>query len=134
MKSLPPLRSIRVLWELPEMMSEIFLAFLTPSLPCPHLDLIYIMKFAQPPLLHPLFHDFPPMWTSYLEAPLRRAVLPAPFSAVAAEGRKEGSGDADGVLEKAVNREGKRWRSRKRTSQSREIDSNFVRVRVIAKD
>ena len=48
--------------------------------------------------------------------------------------RKEGSGDADGVLEKAVNREGKRWPSRKRTSQSRKIDSNFARVRVVAKD
>ena len=31
--------------------------FQTPSPPCPHLDLIYTIKFMQPPLLRPLFHD-----------------------------------------------------------------------------
>ena len=38
---------------------------------CRHLDLIYTMKFMQPPLLCPLLHDplLPPMRTSYLEAP-----------------------------------------------------------------
>ena len=29
---------------------------MTPS-PCPHLELIYTIKFRQPPLLRPLFHD-----------------------------------------------------------------------------
>ena len=46
--------------EFPDMMSAKFSAFLTPSLLCPHLDLIYAMKFTQPPLLCPLFHDHPP--------------------------------------------------------------------------
>ena len=38
---------------------------------CPHLELIYMIKLSQPPLLRPLFHDpLPPlMRTSYLEAP-----------------------------------------------------------------
>ena len=42
-----------------------------PIPPCLYLELIYAIKFTQPPLLHPLFHDTPPptMWTSYLEAP-----------------------------------------------------------------
>ena len=35
-----------------------FSDFLTPT-PCPHLDLIYTMRFTQPPLLRQLFHDLP---------------------------------------------------------------------------
>ena len=52
------------------MMSAKFSDFLTPS-PCLHLELISTIKFTQPPLLHPLFHDPPPplMRISYLEAP-----------------------------------------------------------------
>ena len=48
-----------------------------PSPLCPHLDLIYTLKFKQTPLISP-----PPMRTSYLEAPLgkkqrrRMSVLP----------------------------------------------------------
>ena len=39
-------------------------------LPCPHLELIHTLKYAQPPLLWPLFQDplLPPMRTSFLEA------------------------------------------------------------------
>ena len=44
-------------------------AFYDPLPPCPHLDLIYTMKFIQPPSLRLLFHEPPPMWTSYLDAP-----------------------------------------------------------------
>ena len=44
--------------------------FFDPLPPCLHLDLIYTIKFTQPLLLRPLFHDPPPMRTSYLEAPL----------------------------------------------------------------
>ena len=39
------------------MTSANFSDFLTPSPPCLHLELIYILKFMQPPLLRPLFHD-----------------------------------------------------------------------------
>ena len=47
--------------EPPDMMSAKFWAFWPPP-PCPHLDLIYTMKFMQPPLLRPLIHDpFPPL-------------------------------------------------------------------------
>ena len=46
------------------MMSTKFSDFLTP--PCLHLDLIYILKFMQPPFLHPLSMT---MQTSYLEDP-----------------------------------------------------------------
>ena len=44
--------------------------FFTP--PCQHLELICSMKFTQPPLLRPLFHEPSPplMRTSYLDAPL----------------------------------------------------------------
>ena len=38
------------------MMSTKFLDFLSPP-PCPHLELINTIKFMQPPLLRPLFHD-----------------------------------------------------------------------------
>ena len=49
----------------PLMMSTKFSDFLNPLTPCPHLELIYDMKFTQ---LRPLFHDPlpPPMRTSYL--------------------------------------------------------------------
>ena len=54
------------------MMSTNFSEFLTHSLPCPHLDLSYTIKFTQP-FLRLLFHDPlplpPPMHTSYLETP-----------------------------------------------------------------
>ena len=42
--------------------------FLTPSPPCPHMELIHTIKFTQP---HLLFHDRhpPPKRTSYMEAP-----------------------------------------------------------------
>ena len=40
------------------MTSSKFSDFLTPT-PCPHLDLIYTMRFTQPPLLRQLFHDLP---------------------------------------------------------------------------
>ena len=58
------------------MMSTKFSDFLTP--PCPHLDLICTIKFAQLPLLRLLFQDPTPpflLWKSYLEAPLRDAVV-----------------------------------------------------------
>ena len=55
--------------EPPFMMSTKFSAFLTPPL-CLHLELLYTIKFTQPPLLPPIFHDPPPMQTSYLKAPL----------------------------------------------------------------
>ena len=63
-----------IIWpkrELPDMRSAKISKFLTPFHPCPHLNLIYSIKFTQPPLLHLLFHDHPPplMRTSYLEAP-----------------------------------------------------------------
>ena len=47
-----------------------FVYFLPPP-PCPHLELIYGIKFTQPTLPCPFFHDpLPPlMQTSYLEAP-----------------------------------------------------------------
>ena len=63
--------------ELPDMLSAKLSAFLTPSFPHPHLELIYTVKFTEPPLLSPLFHDpLPPlMRTSYLEAPHRRIRL-----------------------------------------------------------
>ena len=48
--------ALRELWELPDEVRKI-LGFLTPSTPCPHLDLIYTTKFTRPPLLRPLFHD-----------------------------------------------------------------------------
>ena len=48
-----------LLWDLPLMTSAKFLGFWPPSPPCPHLDLIYTIKFTQPLLLHPLFHDPP---------------------------------------------------------------------------
>ena len=38
--------------------------------PCPHLDLIYALKFTQPPFLRPHFHDPPPMRTSHLKTSL----------------------------------------------------------------
>ena len=41
------------------MMSGIFSNLLTHSPPCPHLDLIYTIKFTKPPVLCPLFHDPP---------------------------------------------------------------------------
>ena len=49
-----------------------FSDFLTPSPPCPHLDLIYTIKFTQPPLLRTLIHDPlpPPMRTYLMDAPL----------------------------------------------------------------
>ena len=43
--------------------------FFDPLPPCPHLELICSIKFTQPLLLRPLFHDPPPMGTSYLDAP-----------------------------------------------------------------
>ena len=43
-------------WELPDMMPAKFSEFSA----CPHLDLIYAIKFMQPPLLRPLLHDSPP--------------------------------------------------------------------------
>ena len=60
------------------MTSAKFLDFLPPA-PCPHLELICSMKFMQPPLLHPHFHDpLPsPMSTSYLEAPSSRVSMEA---------------------------------------------------------
>ena len=36
------------------------LGFFDPLPPCPHLDLIYTIKFKQPPLLRTLFNDPPP--------------------------------------------------------------------------
>ena len=50
------------------MMCAKFLEFSTAS-PFPHMDLICVKKLMQPPLLRPLFHDPPPMRTSYLEVP-----------------------------------------------------------------
>ena len=43
------------LMELPDMMSTKYSEFLPPP-PCPHLDLIYTIKFTQPPLLRLHFH------------------------------------------------------------------------------
>ena len=43
----------------PYMTSAKFLDFLTPSLPCPHLGLIYSTKFTQPPLQHLLLGQPP---------------------------------------------------------------------------
>ena len=50
------------------MTSTKFWDFLTPS---PLFAFYYTIRFTQPPLLRPLFHDPPPppMRTSYLEAP-----------------------------------------------------------------
>ena len=72
------------------MMSTKFSDILTPFFPCPHLDLIYTIKFMQTLLLRLLLHDPPLMWTSFLEAPIctrgrrRRPLLflssSAPFS------------------------------------------------------
>ena len=56
--------------EPPDMMSAKFLDFLKPLPTCLHMKLICSIRFMQPPVLRPLFHDPPPMWTSYLEAPL----------------------------------------------------------------
>ena len=58
-------------------MSGKFLAFLTPSHPCPHLDVIYSMKFTRTPLLRPLFHD--PLWCGrHISKLLYSAVASAP--------------------------------------------------------
>ena len=67
----PPPADPRPLRELPFVTSAKFSAFLTPP-PCPHLHLIFTIKFTQHPSQHALFHDPPSplMWTSYLEAPL----------------------------------------------------------------
>ena len=53
------------------MMSAIFLDLFTVSPPGPHFQRICSVKFTQPPLTCPLFHNPspPPMWTSYLDAP-----------------------------------------------------------------
>ena len=50
---------------------KMFGFFFNPLPPCTQLDLIYTIKFAEPPLLCPLFQDslLLPMRTSYLEAP-----------------------------------------------------------------
>ena len=52
--------------------------FLTLS-HCPHLDLIYTIKFTQPPYyVRFSMTPLPPsMWTSYMEAPLVSSALPA---------------------------------------------------------
>ena len=52
------------------MTSAEFSDFLTPSPPYLQVELICSIKFTQPPLLRPLFHDPPSMRTSYLEPPL----------------------------------------------------------------
>ena len=52
-------------------MSTKMLDLSPPPPPCPHLEMIYTVKFIQPLLLRPLFHDPPTMRTSYLDAPKR---------------------------------------------------------------
>ena len=47
-----------------------FWDFLTRSPPCPHLDLIYTIKFTQPPLFHLLFRDPLPAQTIICTCPL----------------------------------------------------------------
>ena len=61
--------------ELPDKVSAKFLSFLT-LYPLVRIW-IYTIKFTQPPLLRPLFHDPfpPPIRTSYLEAPQNKVVL-----------------------------------------------------------
>ena len=61
---------IRGLRELPDMTSAKFSDFLALP-PCPHLDLIYALKFMQPPFyIRFSMTPLPPlMWTSYVEAP-----------------------------------------------------------------
>ena len=60
---------LRGLCGLPVIMSTKILDFSTLFPLCPHLELIYIIKFTQPPLLCTLFHDPPPMQTYFMDAP-----------------------------------------------------------------
>ena len=45
--------------------SSKYLEFWHPSHACPHLELIFITKFTQPPLLHPPFYTPPLLWCGH---------------------------------------------------------------------
>ena len=67
--SLSHVPSLNLIWVLPYMIPypQNFRIFL-PLPPCLHLELIFTIKFTQPPLLCPLFHDplTPQVRTSYI--------------------------------------------------------------------